>query len=182
MILGLPHRSGARPRTHLGLPHQQLDQQPVDDTIRVQLMERLAALESVAEAPSGISVPGARALVLSDATPGPREAFMIGREFAHLHPPPDYSLHLTLPEPRARETIEAGWAEFHPLVEKGQLPPTVVMVYAPRDATELAVVSGLVRESYRFALSQTHSADSEGRRGGGAEGAVHGARREPMPH
>ena len=107
---------------------------------------------------------------------------MIGREFAHLHPPPDYSLHLTLPEPRAREAIEAGWAEFHPLVEEGRLSPTVVMVYAPRDAPELAVVSGLVRESYRFALSQVHSSDSEGSGGGGSEGAVHGARREPMPH
>ena len=33
-----------------------------------------------------ISVPGARAFVLEEeATGGPAEAFMIGREFAHLH-------------------------------------------------------------------------------------------------
>src|SRR5688572_27260540 len=140
-----PRRSGPRPRTHTGLPHQQLDQQPWDDTIRIQLADRLVALQGVAEAPSGISVPGARALVLLDSTTGPPAAFLVGQEFAHMHPPPDQSLHLTLPEPRAREAIRAGWAEFHPFVEAGHLPPTVVMVYAPRDEAELAVVSGLVR-------------------------------------
>lgn len=156
-----PRRSGTRPRTHKGLPHQQLDQQPPDDTIRAQLAERIMALEGVAEAPSGISVPGARALVLREATAGPPDAFMVGREFAHLHPPPDQSLHLTLPERRAREAIEAGWAEFHPLVEAGRLPPTMVMVYAPRDEAELDVVSGLVWESYQFACGQRLSAGVE---------------------
>jgi hypothetical protein len=102
---------------------------------------------------------------------------MVGQEFAHLHPPPDYSLHLTLPEDRAREAIRAGWAEFHPLVEEGRLPPTIVMVYAPRDATELAVVSGLVLESYQFALGPRGPAGSEA-----AETAADGARREPMAH
>jgi Family of unknown function (DUF5519) len=169
-----PRRSGARPRTHKGLPHQQFDQQPRDDTIRVQLAHRLVVLDGVTEAPSGISVPGARALVLREATTGPRDAFLIGREFAHLHPPPDQSLHITLPERRAREAIQAGWAEFHPLVEEGHLPPTVVMVYAPRDEAELAVVSGLVRESYHFARGQESMA--------GTETVADGpSRREPMP-
>lgn len=161
MTTVLPRRSGPRPRTHKGLPHQQLDQQPGDDLIRVRLAERLLALEGVAEAPSGISVPGARALVLRDAPIGPPGAFLVGREFAHLHPPPDQSLHITLPERRAREAIQTGWAEFHPLVKAGRLPPTVVMVYAPRDKAELAVVSGLVRESYQFARGQ-HAAGAEG--------------------
>ena len=173
MIQVLPRRSGPRPRTHKGLPHQQLDQQPTDDTIRVQLADQLVELEGVAEAPSGISVPGARALVLCDGTTGPPDAFLVGREFAHLHPSPDQSLHITLPEPRAREAIQAGWAEFHPLAEEGHLPPTVVMVYAPRDEDELAVVSSLVRESYHFACGQesvpaTETADVP-------------SRREPMP-
>src|SRR5687767_2900801 len=103
MSRSFTRRSGARPQTHKGLPHQQLDQQPPDDMIRVQLAEQLADLEGVAEAPSGISVLGARALVLQDATAGPPQAFMIGREFAHLHPSPDQSLHITLPERRAQE-------------------------------------------------------------------------------
>jgi phospholipase/carboxylesterase len=172
----LPLRSSPRPRTHKGLPHQQLDQQPRDDTIRVRLAERLVALQGVAEAPSGISVPGARALVLRDATTGPPAAFMGGREFAHLHPPPDQSLHLTLPEQRAREVIQAGWAEFHPLVEEGRLPPTVVMVYAPRDEAELKVVSGLVQESYQFASGRQPQAAAERPE----TAAACARRREPM--
>jgi hypothetical protein len=101
---------------------------------------------------------------------------MVGQEFAHMHPLPDQSLHITLPERRAREAIRAGWAEFHPLVEGGQLPPTVVMVYAPRDEAELAVVSDLVRESYQFARGQEHATGTEG-----TETAADHARRGPMP-
>jgi hypothetical protein len=173
----LPRRSGIRPHTHKGLPHQQLDQQPPGDTIRLQLAERVVALEGVAEAPSGISVHGARALVLREVTTSPPGAFMVGREFAHMHPSPDQSLHITLPERRAREAIQAGWAEFHPLVEAGLLPPTVVMVYAPRDEAELTVVSGLVRESYQFARGQEPGADVES-----ADAASDGSRRrKPMP-
>ncbi len=157
----LPPRSGPRPRTDKGLPHQQLDQQPTDDMIRARLADQVMAFPEVTEAPSGISVPGARALVLRDASTSPSDAFLVGREFAHLHPPPDQSLHLTLPAERAREAIRTGWAEFHPLAEAGRLPPTVVMVYAPRDETELAVVSGLVWESYQFAHGQKLSADAK---------------------
>lgn len=147
----LPSRSGTRPCTHKGMPHRQLDQQPADDTIRAELAARLLGPDGVAEAPSAISVPGARALILRDEGTGPPEALMVGREFAHLHPPPDQSLHITLPEHRARGAIEAGWAEYHPLVAEGQLPPTHVMVYAPRNNGELEIVYGLVRESYHFA-------------------------------
>lgn len=157
----LPSRSGNRPRTVRGLPHQQLDQQPSDETIRAKLATRLFALEGVVEAPSGISVPGARALVLRDPVSGPADAFLVGREFAHLHPPPDQSLHITLPDWRARAAIEAGWAEHHPLVAEGRLPPGHVMVYAPRDEAELEVVSGLVCESYQFARGEKAAAGVE---------------------
>jgi hypothetical protein len=52
----------------------------------------------VIERPSGISVPGARALMLATGEPvGPLEAFLIDRELPHLHPAPDYSLHAMLP-------------------------------------------------------------------------------------
>jgi luciferase-like monooxygenase len=148
----LPARRGPRPRTHMGLPHQQLDQQPDDDRVRDALAKRVFALPDVREEPSGISVPGARALVLdaSDAR-GPREAFLVGNEFAHLHPGADRSLHLALPESRAKAACEKGWAELHPLAASGGLPRTIVMVYAPRDMAEVEVVAGLVEASHRFA-------------------------------
>lgn len=156
-MLTLRPRSGPRPTTNPGLPHAQLDQQPTDDQLRMALAERIVRLTGVREGPSGVSVPGARALILDPAfSVGPLEAFMIGREFAHLHPGADHSLHLCLPVPLAEEACRAGWAEPHPLAADGRLPESIVLVYAPRDEAELHVVSDLVEESYRFATGQNH--------------------------
>lgn len=148
----LPAREGARPATTPTNPHTQLDQQPDDTSMREELARRVFALPDVVERPTMISVAGARALWLRDDVPaGPPEAFMIEREFAHLHPGRDQSLHLTLPLDLADAAIEAGWAELHPVARMGQIPRTAVMVYAPRNPEELDVVYGLVLASYRFA-------------------------------
>jgi Family of unknown function (DUF5519) len=149
---GLPTRVGARPRTTPTNPHTQLDQQPTDPRLVEDLARRAFALPGVVEEPSGISVPGARALVLSPDEPsGPPEAFLIGREFAHIHPDPDHSLHAMLPTETAREAIDAGWAEPHPVALRGLIPPTAVMLYAPRDADELDVIDRLLHASHAFA-------------------------------
>jgi hypothetical protein len=151
-MAALPPRAGDRPRTTPTNPHTQLDQQPTDTRWVDELAARVFALPGVNEAPSRISVPGARALVLAAGEPtGPPEAFLIEREFAHLHPAPDHSLHAMLPEETAREAIEAGWAESHPVALRGLIPPTAVMLYAPRDEAELDVIEGLVRASHAFA-------------------------------
>jgi hypothetical protein len=76
---------------------------------------------------------------------------MIDREFAHLHPHPDLSLHLTLPEELGEEAVAAGWAELHPVARAGQIPPTAFMIFAPRDDDELDTVTGLVERSHEFA-------------------------------
>ncbi len=147
----LLQRSGPRPRTTPTNPHTQLEQNP-DTSIVVELARRVFSLPGVEERPSAISVPGARALWLREEVPaGPREAFMIGREFAHVHPMPDGSLHAVLPPEVAREAIEKGWAEQHPVARMGYIPQNVVMIYAPRDAEEVEVVASLVTESYRYA-------------------------------
>jgi Family of unknown function (DUF5519) len=143
----LPLRSGPRPRTTATNPHTQLDQRP-DAAVIARLAERLFALPGVIERPSMISVPGARALWLEEGDGDPR-AFMVGREFAHLHPLPDGSLHVSLPPDRAPEAIEAGWAEQHPLAHV--FHPGLVMLYAPRDDSEADVVVQLVAEAHRFA-------------------------------
>jgi hypothetical protein len=97
-------------------------------------------------------VPGARALWLrEDVAAGPPEAFVIEREFAHIHPMPDGSLHAALPQKVAQEAVEKGWAEQHPASRMGRMSQNVVMIYAPRDAEEIEVVAGLVEEAYRYA-------------------------------
>ena len=146
-LFALPRRPGPRPRTTPTNPHQQLDQHPNEAVIE-RLAGRLFSLPGVVEAPSMVSVPGARALLLIDGPVNPR-ATMAGREFAHLHPLPDGSLHVSLPPARAREAIEAGWAELHPLA--GLFHSGLVMLYAPRDDEETDVVLTLVRDALAFA-------------------------------
>jgi hypothetical protein len=148
----LPRRDGPRPRTTPTNPHTQLDQQPADAAVIDELARRVFSLPGVVEQPSRISVPGARALTLGSGEPiGPPEAFLVDREFAHLHPPPDRSLHAMLPLDLAEEAIDRGWAEIHPVAERGVIPRNAVMLYAPRDDAELAVVEGLVQASHAFA-------------------------------
>jgi hypothetical protein len=152
MSSSLPIRGGDRPRTTPTNPHTQLDQQPAELRWVEELARRVFALPGVVEEPSRISVPGARALVLAtDVAAGPPEAFLIGREFAHLHPAPDHSLHAMLPVQTAEAAVAAGWAEPHPVARMGLIPPTAVMLYAPRDEAELDVIESLVRASHGFA-------------------------------
>jgi hypothetical protein len=92
-------------------------------------------------------VPGALAFVLDPATAaGPPEAFQAGREFAHLHPERDGSLHMTLPADLAAEAFEKGWGEPHPF-------SGTPLIFGPRDEDELEVVWRLLRASYEFAAS-----------------------------
>lgn len=147
----LPRRVGPPPRTYQGPPHTQLDQQP-DARIRAQFGRRFGGFPGVDEQPTGVRfVPGARALCLApDVKAGPPEAFITGREFAHLHALPDSSLHVVLPEPLARQAIDAGWGELHPQAGTA-VPATTLLVYAPRDPVEIDVVLDLVRRSSEFA-------------------------------
>jgi phospholipase/carboxylesterase len=148
----LPLRVGSRPATSSQIPHRQNDQQPADRANLEALLEAASAWTDVTVGESGVSVEGARALVLrGDGPAGPPEAFMIGREFCHGHAQGDFSLHACLPLELAAEAERTGWAEPHFLALSGRLPATVMMLYAPRDESERAVVLDLVRASYEFA-------------------------------
>lgn len=149
--LSLPDRTGPRPVTTNTNPHKQLEQNPSRKRYD-ELTERMFSLPDARRTPSKISVPGARASILDEGVEaGAREAFLIDREFCHLHPPADDSLHMALPMAVAEEAKASGWAESHPVAEQGLIPEPIVMVYAPRDTEELTVVQRLVDASYRFA-------------------------------
>jgi Family of unknown function (DUF5519) len=140
-------RTGARPRATRTDPHTQLDQ-----NAPVALQEKVFALASglpgVVVGPSHVSVPGARAFHLPACGRPAQDGFMLAREFAHLHPASDGSLHLSLPTEIVDAVIANGWAEFHPLAGKHGLPKNIVMVYGPRDEAELEIVGALVRASH----------------------------------
>ena len=98
--------------------------------------------------PTIISVPGARGLWLDESVTHVRPGVILaGREFTHIHP--DGSMHLTLPPDRAREAIEAGWAEPHPIARQMGLEG-MVLVYTPRTFGELEVPWSLVLDAYCY--------------------------------
>src|SRR5580658_5731896 len=108
-------RPGARPTTSPEIPHEQLDQTP-SLTLQAELWRRMIALPDITVGPSKKSVPTTRALHLDPAVArGPREAFIDGTEFAHLHGNHDGSLHASLPLEIAESAVAQGWAEVHPL-------------------------------------------------------------------
>lgn len=156
-LSSIPARQGERPRCTTTNPHQQLTQTaPVE--LQEQLFVRAAALPHVHVGPSRISVPGARAFLLDpEHMQGPREAFMMPGEFAHIHPSYDGSLHLTLPQEQVERVIELGWAELHPVARTGLIPATAVLVYGPRDEQELEVAWKLLQASHAYATGSYHS-------------------------
>jgi phospholipase/carboxylesterase len=141
----LRRRAGPRPGTTTTNPHTQLTQNAPED-LQERVLAFAQALPGVVVGPSLVSVQGARAFLLPQAPPG--EAFMIGHEFAHLHPADDGSLHLTLAPEDVAAAIENGWAERHPMAGRFGLTVNLVMVYGPRDEDELAVVTDLLRASH----------------------------------
>lgn len=146
-----PRRAGERPHTTATNPHTQLDQNaPPEMQEKVFALAR--ALPGVVVGRSKVSVPGARAFHLPSVERAARGAFMIDRELAHLHPPSDGSLHMTLPPELVEPAIAAGWAERHPLAGKFGLVDNIVMVYGPRNEEELAVVGALLAASHEHAL------------------------------
>jgi len=140
----MPRRQGPHPEVIGPAPHSQRSQN-APAALQEELVRRARELPGVSQADSGVSVPGARAFVLDEASArGPREAFMVGREFSHIHPSEDGSLHMTLPNQVAEAAYAAGWGEPHPL-------SGTPLIFGPRDEAELEVVWGLLRSSYEYA-------------------------------
>ncbi len=143
----LPRREGARPPTTPWMPHMQIQITP-DPDVKAELFRLSYALPGVRNEPTRISIPGARALWLSEnLSLAHEEVILVGREFAHIHP--DGSLHVTFSPERAREAIEAEWAEVHPLANQIGIEG-MVLLYTPRDMQELDVIFQLIVDSYNF--------------------------------
>jgi hypothetical protein len=153
-MIDLPSRAGEKPQTTSTNPHQQQSQNPTPEIYEL-LLSKAFELPHVERRPSAISVPGAQALWLSEELASARpEAFLIGREFAHVHPPYDGSMHMMLPPEAVDEVLAKGWGESHPMARRGLIPPTAVMIYAPRDAAEVEIVLQLIGASYRLARGE----------------------------
>ncbi|WP_410641734.1 luciferase family protein [Amycolatopsis sp. lyj-346] len=141
----IPDRPGPAPRTRGPVPHGQLNQ-IAPTTLQEELWQRMRSLAGVYVAPTHVPYPEARAIHLApEFGTGPADAFIKNsREFAHLHPQQDGSLHMTLPSTLKKIVTEAGWGVPHP-IQNTQL------VYGPRDRDEIEVVWRVLLQSYDYA-------------------------------
>ena len=148
----LPRRAGSRPDVSFTIPQQQLTQNSPAE-LQEELFARVSGLAGVTGGPSHISVPGARAFTLPEGT-GPSDAYLVpqAREFAHLHPEYDGSLHVALPPALATDLVAKGWGVPH-MWAGTRLTPGFVMVFGPRDREELEVVTGVLAASHAAAAS-----------------------------
>ncbi|MGW3007307.1 luciferase domain-containing protein [Streptomyces sp. NPDC001219] len=152
----LPERAGDRPETGPEVPHLQLTQTSPAH-VRAELRDWMAAtLPHITTGRSEISAPSSWAVFLDDIAPAAGARLMPPRgdaEFAHLHA--DGSLHLALDPADHATFLASGWGETHPLHHLGI---NVVMLYAPRDAAELAVAKKVIAASYRYATGRAPAA------------------------
>lgn len=146
----LPRREGPRPDVSWTIPQQQ-ESQNAPAELQERLYDEVRRLPGVDVGPSRISVPGARGFTLEDGSSDDR-AFLVpeAREFAHLHPAYDGSLHLVLPPGLAADVSAKGWGRPH-MWAGTRLSPGFLMVFGPRDDDELATVVGIVATSHAYA-------------------------------
>lgn len=153
-----PARPGVRPTTTDVNPHTQLDQNaPID--LQDRLRDHALSLPGVRSGRSNVSVPGAVAFFLDEPPRPATVPDLFNREWGHIHPHYDGSLHLILPTPDAERLIDLGWGEYHNVVKLGMVPPVVIMLYGPRDEDELAVAQCVLEIAYLAAGGATHAAD-----------------------
>jgi len=146
----LPGRGGPRPEVSWTIPQQQESQNAPAD-LQERLLEQVRTLAGIEVGPSRISVPGARGFTLRDGS-NDEQAFLVPQvgEFAHLHPAYDGSLHLVLPPALAGDVSAKGWGRPH-MWAGTRLSSGFMMVYGPRDETELVTVLGIVTASHAYA-------------------------------
>lgn len=147
----LPEREGAVPQMTLANPQEQLEQFPEDWQVIVDLAAHAFALADVVERPTQIAPDGSRALNLAESVPANSEAFLVGREFAHIHNPPIGSMHATLPEPYRSLALKKGWVLRHPFAVRGIGPRAAVFIFAPRNQQELQWAKLLLEISHAWA-------------------------------
>jgi hypothetical protein len=64
---------------------------------------------------------------------------------------------MTLPPDVVESVFRQSWGELHPVAARGLIPPTSVMIYAPRDVDEVEIVARLVETSWRYARGELYA-------------------------
>jgi hypothetical protein len=59
---------------------------------------------------------------------------------------------MKLPAHQVTEVVDKGWGEQHPLALNGSIP-NLLMVYAPRDEEDLAVIKIIINAAVEYATA-----------------------------
>ena len=146
---GMPDRKGKRPNTICGPLHIQCDG---GDTKHVRrLVSEVLTWPQVESTPPIVSHPDLISIRLKQPQPANVSLAATGvKEFAkvYLEAP---AIYLTLPLVAAHWAILHGWAEPHYLASHGLMPAGTVLLYTPRDESELKVCHFHFSRAYEYA-------------------------------
>ncbi|ERT02878.1 uncharacterized protein SPSK_09483 [Sporothrix schenckii 1099-18] len=151
----LPYRPGPRPQVAGLAPQRQLDQQ-ASTACYSQLRAAVEALtrkhpDTLSIATSCIEKHGFGLFARH-----PVNVWGQGEIF-HIHDS-EKSMHMSLHPDDIKEVLDKGWGQRHPLAFSGwvkaPLPPTFVMIYAPRDESDLAIIVRIVEAAIWYTMAQ----------------------------
>jgi len=132
--------------------HQLADISPDDYADRLAVWA--STLEGVEEAAPPLDATG-RALALDgDHAKGQPESYVFAPVWLIVRP--EGSLHLALRPEWAQKVVSKGWGTVHPFARymAGAIPPQSLVIYAPRDSREFAVVTRIIEASHGYATGR----------------------------
>lgn len=149
----LTRRKGERPRFAPQWPCLQLDQTADRGTVET-LHAAILSLPGVTAQDGPFGAPGTGFALEEDMARGQPEAFIGDGAFMALRP--CGSLHLSLRPEWAQKVVNHGWATVHPFARymAGAVPPQSLVVYAPREARELASAIGIATAAHAYAFGR----------------------------
>lgn len=148
----VPERRGGRAQIARQYPCAQLTQAD-RPTAQDEVLALVGGWPGVTVAAVRHNIPGCKALLLDDSLAlGQGEAFIMGREFAHVRA--EGSVHTALAPEWAEPLLRQGWGQVHPLALYGLIQPQSLVFYAPRDEDELGVIERILIAAYSYACGR----------------------------
>lgn len=149
----LAYRAGDRPGLAPKWPCAQIRE--TAPAALVSALERaVLALDGVSAGPAPFDAPGTGFVLRADLARGQPEAFIGGECWLALQP--TGAMHLSLRPDWAQKVVNHGWATVHPFARymAGAVPPQSLVVYAPRDRSELAVSVRIAGAAHAYAMGR----------------------------
>ena len=149
----LARRPGERPMIAPKWPCLQLDQ-TAENGLGAGFEKAILALPGVLRCVPPHIAPGLGFALNEDLARGQPEAFLGDDCWMNLRS--DGAMHLGLRPEWAQKVLDRGWATIHPFARymAGAVPPQSLIVYAPRDASELAVTLRIATVAHGYAMGR----------------------------